>query len=84
MDNIKEKQLQLVYEASWHTYEEWGGIEIFEDASGHLFARDGGYSVYGDPRDPEWSELYDVTLQETIDLIDEWTAIEKEYEDYCS
>ena len=75
--------MKLVYEAGWHTYEEWGGVEIFEDTEGQLYARHGGYSVYGDPQDPDWNELYPVTLQESIDLIDEWTAIEKEYEGYC-
>lgn len=75
--------MNLVYEAGWHTYEEWGGIEIFEGTEGQLYARLGGYSVYGDPQDPEWAEPYPITLQQSIDLIDEWTAIEKEYEGYC-
>ena len=74
--------MKLVYEAGWHTYEEWGAVEIYEDTEGQLYARLGGHSVCGNPQDPDWAQLCPVTLQESIDLIDEWTAIEKEYEGY--
>lgn len=74
--------MNLLYEASWHTYEEWGGVEIYEDGAGLLYVREGGYSVYGNPHDPEWGELYEITMQDAVGLIDEWAAIEKEYEAY--
>ena len=72
----------LVYEAQWSTYEEWGAVEIYEDPAGNFTVRYGGYSVMAPHGEPDWQDLEPITLKEVIDLIDEWTAIEKEYENY--
>lgn len=73
-------EMTLVYEGNWHTYEEWGGLRIYEDASGHFYAQDGGYSVYSSPNEPDWDEPYIIAAQTALDLIDEWSEIERENE----
>ena len=79
--------MQLVYEGNWHTYEEWGGIRIYEDAGpentdGLFHVEHGGHSVYSSPKDPDWEEPYVVSFETVLDLIDEWEQIEKENEEY--
>lgn len=74
--------MEMIFESQWSTYEEWGAIKIFEDSSGKFYAQDGGHSVYSLPSDPEWNEPYEISLQDALDLIDEWDEIEKEYENY--
>jgi hypothetical protein len=32
----------------------------------------------------EWDEVYEISYDVAIELIDEWDKIEKEYENYCS
>jgi len=74
---------QLIYEANWHTYEEWGGIRIYGDNSDDVFYVElGGHSVYSDPGQPDWEEPYVANMEHVLDLIDEWTQIEKDNEDY--
>jgi len=70
----------LHYEASWHTYEEWGGIRIYsdEDYSDMFYVQLGGYSVYSSHDEPEWQEPYLADTDEVIKLIDEWEQIQKE------
>lgn len=75
--------MELVYEASWHTYEEWGGVKIYEDSAGNFSVQYGGYSVMAPSGEPEWSEIEPISAQEMLDLIDEWVIIELEYENYC-
>lgn len=72
--------MQLVYEGNWHTYEEWGSIRIFEDCGGCFHAQTGGHSVYSSGGDPEWEEIYVISFETALDLIDEWDKIEIENE----
>jgi hypothetical protein len=74
--------MELVYEARWTTYEEWGGIEIYEDSAGNFSARFGGYSVMAPPGEPAWGECESISGATVLLMIDEWTKIEKEYENY--
>ena len=74
--------MKLVYEGNWHSYEEWGGIRIYEDADECFHVQTGGHSVYSSPKDPDWEELYVVSFATVLELIDEWDQIEKENEEY--
>ena len=74
--------MEMVYEGNWHTYEEWGGIRIFEDENGCFYVQDGGYSVYSNNDEPDWYEPYLVSSERVMELIDEWALIEKENEEY--
>ena len=76
--------MKLIYEANWHTYEEWGGIRIFENEAGQLFCQEGGYSVMAPHDENGWQDMYEISYDDAIGLIDEWDATEKEYENYCS
>jgi hypothetical protein len=76
--------MELVYEASWHTYEEWGGVEIYEDSAGNFSARFGGYSVMAPYDEPEWGELESIPGNDVLALIDEWAEIKREYENYSN
>lgn len=73
--------MQLVYEQQWSTYEEWGGIRIYEHNE-CFYVQDGGYSVMSDNNDPEWDEHYIVSGATVLELIDEWEAIAKDDEEY--
>ncbi len=73
--------MQLVYEGNWSTYEEWGGVRVFEMGN-QLYIQYGGHSVYSGPSDPDWEEPYLSSYEEVLELIDEWDKIEKEYETY--
>ena len=72
--------MHLVYEGNWHTYEEWGGVRIYEDGDGCFHTQFGGHSVYSNVGDPEWEELYVISFESALDLIDEWDDIEDENE----
>jgi len=73
--------MELVYEQQWSSYEDWGGIEIYEDAAGDFHVREGGYSsVWSLHSDPIWEETEPADFVEVIDLIDKWEAIAKENE----
>lgn len=74
--------MKLVYEANWHTYEEWGGIRIYEDNDGCFHVERGGRSVYSSHKDPDWEEPYIVPFETVLELVDEWDQIEKENEEY--
>lgn len=74
--------MQLVYEGNWNTYEEWGGIRIYEDDDGYFHVQLGGRSVYSSHKDPDWEELYIAPFETILELIEEWTEIEKENEEY--
>jgi hypothetical protein len=74
--------MELVYEANWHTYEEWGGIRIYEDENECFRVETGGHSVYSSPKDPEWEEPYVVSFENVLELIGEWDQIEKENEEH--
>jgi hypothetical protein len=79
---IKETNMNLVYEANWHTHSEWGGIRIYEDENECFHVQYGGHSVYSSPKDPDWEEPYIVSPDTVLELIDEWVAIEKQNEEY--
>lgn len=72
--------MDLVYEGNWHTYEEWGGVRIFEDIDGCFHVQYGGRSVYSRTDDPDWEELFTAPFETVLELIDEWDRIEKENE----
>lgn len=75
--------IDLVYEGNWHSYEEWGGVRIYEDTNEECFyVSYGGYSVMADSNDPEWEELEVISASTVLDIIDEWDIIEKENEEY--
>lgn len=74
--------MHLVYEANWNTYEEWGGIRIYEDSAECFHVEHGGRSVYSSHKDPDWEEPYIVPYETVLELIDEWDQIEKENEEY--
>ncbi len=74
--------MNLVYEANWNTYEEWGGVRIYEDEDGCFHVQHGGRSVYSSHKDPDWEEPYVVSMDTVLEVIDEWVAIEKENEEY--
>ena len=74
--------MKLVYEGNWHSYEEWGGVRIYEDADECFHAQTGGHSVYSSPKDPDWEESYVVSFETVLELIDEWDQVEKENEEY--
>lgn len=76
--------MELVYEQSWHTYEEWGGIHIYENSDGSFFYQSGGHSVYSSPCDPEWEELEPISGDTVIELIDEWEQIARQDEERWS
>ena len=74
-------EMILVYEQQWSTYEEWGGIRIYEDADGCFHYQSGGHSVYSSPHDPTWEELEVISGDTVLDLIDEWEQIAQENEE---
>lgn len=74
--------MKLVYEGNWHTYEEWGGIRVYEDADECYYVQYGGRSVYSGMRDPDWEDCYQVSFATVLELIDEWDQIEKQNEEY--
>lgn len=74
--------MELVYEANWHTYEEWGGVEIYENSAGNFSVRFGGHSVMAPSNEPAWGELESIPGNDVLALIDEWAEIEREYENY--
>lgn len=74
--------MQLVYEAGWQTYEEWGAIRIYEDVDGCFHVEHGGRSVYSSHKDPDWEEPYVAPFETVLELIEEWDQIEKENEEY--
>jgi hypothetical protein len=74
--------MQLVYEGNWNTYEEWGGIRIYEDIHECFWVEHGGRSVYSSHKDPDWEEPYIVSFETVLELIDEWDQIEKENEEH--
>lgn len=74
--------MELIYEGNWHTYEEWGAVRIFEDNNGNFYAQTGGHSVYASAHEPDWTGPFLISMQEALDLIDEWDQIEKENEDF--
>lgn len=71
-----------MYEANWHTYEEWGGVKIFQDQDECIHVQYGGHSVYSSPKDPDWEEPYIISMETALEVIDEWDQIEKENEDF--
>jgi len=71
--------MQLVYEANWSTYEEWGAVRVFEQDK-QLYIQHGGHSVHSDISDPDWDEPYLSSYEEVLELIDDWDKIEKEKE----
>ena len=73
--------MKLVYEQNWTSYEEWGGIRIYEHDE-CFYVQYGGYSVMGNYDDPEWGEHYIVAASTVLELIDEWEEIAKGDEDY--
>ena len=76
--------MKLIYESGWHSYEEWGGIEIYvdEDYSDMYYVKLGGRSVYSSMDDPEWEELYLATEYDVMVLKEKWNQIKKENEEY--
>jgi hypothetical protein len=74
--------VKLIYEGNWHTYEEWGGVRIFEDEHGALWQQDGGYSVMGTADQHEWDEVYCVSYEAALNTITEWDQIEKNNEEF--
>jgi hypothetical protein len=74
-------ELNLVYEQQWSTYEEWGGIRIYEDSDGYFHYQCGGHCVYSSPNDPTWEELEIISGHTVLDLIDEWEQIAQENEE---
>lgn len=75
-------EMKLVYEGHWNSYEEWGGIRIFEDEDDCLYVQLGNRSVYSSPKDPDWEEPYIAPIETVFELMDEWDQIEKENEEY--
>ena len=81
--NIIMTEMNLVYEGNWSTYEEWGGVRIYEDSKEECFYISyGGYCVMLDSNDPEWDELEIIAASTVLEIIDEWDIIEKENEEY--
>lgn len=74
--------MELVYEGNWNTYEEWGGVRIFQDQDDYFHVQYGGRSVYSSHKDPDWEEPYIIPMETALEIIDEWDQIEKENEDY--
>lgn len=74
--------MELVYNASWHSYEEWGEIRIYDDGDENFHVQWGGQTVYSSPDDPEWGELHEISFANVLELIDEWNQIERENEEY--
>jgi hypothetical protein len=74
--------MKPVYEGNWNTYEEWGGIRLFEDSDECYYVQYGGHSVYSSAEDPDWEEPYIVSFATVLELIDEWDQIEKENDEY--
>jgi hypothetical protein len=74
--------MKLIYEGNWNTYEEWGGVRIFEDEHGALWQQDGGYSVMGPADEPKWDEVYCVSYETALNTITEWDQIEKNNEEF--
>ena len=76
--------MKLIYESGWHSYEEWGGIEIYvdEDYSDMYYVKLGGRSVYSSMDDPEWEELYLAAEYDVMVLKEKWNQIKKENEEY--
>lgn len=70
--------MQLIYEGDWSTYEEWGAVRIYEDDRGCFYVEEGGHSVYSDPREPEWDAASRISMEEALQLIDEWDEIMKD------
>lgn len=83
MKTKNTKHVEIVYEANWHTYEEWGGIRIYGDGGDDVFyVQVGGHSVYSEAGHPDWEDPYVADIAHVLDLIDEWVQVEKENDDY--
>lgn len=74
--------MELVYEGNWNTYEEWGGVRIFQDQDDCFHVQYGGRSVYSSYKDPDWEEPYIISMETALEVIDEWDQIGKENEDF--
>jgi hypothetical protein len=69
---------EVVYEAGWSSYEEYGHITIYEREDGTMYQVTKGYNVYNGEYDPGPE---DITLEEALELIDEWEVIAYDNED---
>lgn len=76
--------MQLAYEEEWHTYEEWGGVRIWEDDDGCLYAQHGGYSVMVplEEQRQEWGDPESISWDEAIEIITEWDEFARENAEY--
>jgi hypothetical protein len=76
--------MQLVYEASWSSYEEGGEIRIYVDAdySDMFYVHEGGTSVMAPVGEPYWQEPYLANEYDVSILKEQWDQIEKENAEY--
>ena len=54
--------MNLIYEGEWNSYEEWGGLRIYEK-DGEYFVQEGGFCVLADPPTSEWGPIYKVSFE---------------------
>ncbi len=64
-----------IYHEQWNGYEEWGGVFILEK-DGKLYEQTCGYSVMSG-EDEIW-EPREISLEETLEIIEEWEVIVSE------
>lgn len=65
----------IVFEASWCDWEEYGWIYIFEK-DGKYYALEGGHCVMCESYDTTWDDLYLVSEDEALELMFRWAEHE--------
>ena len=73
--------MYVVFEAGWSTYEEYGEILIYEDEEGNFYSQHNGHSVFSEFGESDKGELIKISIEEALELIDEWEEYldEEEY-----
>jgi len=69
------KELELIHTDGWTSYEENAEIEIYQKDN-RYFYREGANMVFADPDEPYWSDLYEITEDQVLNLIEKWEKLE--------
>ena len=72
----------LIYENSWNSYEEWGGVRIYQRDS-EYFVQNGGYSVMAESNEPPWFDVRPISLERALEIVEDWEEIVKDFENNC-
>ena len=72
---------ELIYENEWHTYEEYGWVNIFQEGD-RYFVQEFNYCVMNVDNDDSNVPLEEVTFEQAYELFHEWEEVAKKYEEY--